>query len=334
MQFLRRSRYGLARKAFLPFLIVLFPLALYGCGSSEPTLPIRSATIRIPTVTQPPSILENTPAASTETASPGGTSTPDNRLPPEQWRKWLVVPVLSQKVQDVFRSGAAQGNDPRSFSKVGDCQNIKEAFLGVYDKPGQYALPDKYSYLQETIDYYAGSFNRDGMAVKGGFNAATVLSPLWSDPSLCLPGETPLGCEIRVHKPSILIISLEVWFKERTAARYESYIRQIIEYALAHGVVPVLATKADNMEGDNSINLTTAKLAYSYDLPLWNFWLAVQPLPDHGIDPTRDGFHISVDAWNVRSFTALQVLDEIRRDVAQDAGGSTPAAVNAADTSA
>ncbi len=69
--------------------------------------------------------------------------------------------------------------------------------------------------------------------------------------------------------------------------------------------------QADNVEKDYSLNLTTAKLAAEYDLPLWNWWRPRRPLGDHGIDPYRDGFHISVAAWNVRSKTFLQTLDHL-----------------------
>ena len=91
-------------------------------------------------------------------------------------------------------------------------------------------------------------------------------------------------------------------------------MRRILDTIIAHGAVPILATKADNVEGDNSLNLTTAKLASEYDLPLWNFWAAVQPLPAHGMDMKRnDGFHISTDAWTTRSFTGLEALDSVWR---------------------
>ena len=110
------------------------------------------------------------------------------------------------------------------------------------------------------------------------------LCPLQADPKLCQPGETPLACEFHATRPSIVLISMETGFEGRTAAVYEKYMRQIIEYALEQGALPILATKADNFEGDQSINLTTAKLAVEYDLPLWNFWRAVQSLPNHGMD--------------------------------------------------
>jgi hypothetical protein len=249
----------------------------------------------------------------------------DVRLPPERWKEWPVVPAATVRSAEIYRAGLVMGNDPTAFSKVGDCQNIKAAFMGFFDIPDRYNLGLDYLYLQDTIDNFAGHFNTDGQAVKGGFNAATALSPLWANPEVCLAGENPLECELRLTKPSIVFISFEVWWEGRTAEEYEKYMRQIIETVIAHGAVPILATKADNVEGDHSINFTTASLAYEYDIPLWNFWLAVQPLPNHGLDTERnDRFHISTDAWNTRSFTGLQALDNIWKSVkdsSQEIGG-------------
>ena len=222
------------------------------------------------------------------------------------------------------------GNDPRAFSKIGDCQSIKEAFMGYFDIPTRYTLGDDTAYLKETIDNFSGHFNTDGEAVRGGFNAAAVLSPLWADPKVCLAGENPLECELRITKPGIVFVSLEVWWDGRTPEQYEALMRRIIDTLIAHGAVPILATKADNVEGNHSLNLATARLADEYDLPLWNFWAAVQPLPNHGMDPERaDGFHIATEAWGARSFTALQALDSIwrgLRDSAVSADAPVPTA--------
>jgi hypothetical protein len=214
------------------------------------------------------------------------------------------------------------GLDSHAFSKVGDCQSVKAAFMGYFDIPDRYSLGSNYAYLQQTINNFAGHFNTDGQAVRGGFNAAAVLSPLWADPKACLAGEDPLDCELRITKPIIVIVSLEVWWNGRTPQAYEALMRRILDTIIAHGAVPILATKADNVEGDNSLNLTTAKLASEYDLPLWNFWAAVQPLPAHGMDTKRnDGFHISTDAWSIRSFTGLEALDSLWKGLL----GSAPA---------
>ena len=244
------------------------------------------------------------------------TPTMDTRLPPDEWRSWPVVPTLSPVMIELYQQGLELGNRQGAFSKVGDCQNIPEVFLGLYDNPGGYSLPDRLSQLEETIDHFSGSFGREGMALKGGFVFPTVFSPLRADSSVCDPGETPYECELRVHQPSFVLISMEFRYEGRTAETHEKYLRKAIEYALSRGIVPILATKADNFEGDHSLNRTTAEIAYEYDVPLWNGWLAVQILNDHGIDWERDsyGFHITPDAWLVRSQTFLQALDSVWRD--------------------
>lgn len=244
------------------------------------------------------------------------TVTPDTRLVPEDWQDWPIIPEVTEMAKDIYRKGLAKGNDSHAFSKVADCQSIQNTFLGFFDTPGKYDL-DQDTHLQETIDHFSGYFNRDGEAMRSGFNAAAVLSPLLADPDNCLPDETPLECELRITRPIFVLIRLEFPFTERTPDTYERYMRQIIEYTLSQGAVPILATKADNEEGDHSINYTTAKLAYEYDLPLWNFWAKMAQYPDHGIDSGRDNmeFHLYEEHWNTQSFSFLRVLDNLWRDL-------------------
>ena len=87
--------------------------------------------------------------------------------------------------------------------------------------------------------------------------------------------------------------------------------------------MPILGTKADNIEGDGGINQVIVKLAKEYDVPLWNLWAAVQPLPNHGL--INDGFHLTwarnyfdqpdimENAWPWRNLTALQAIDAVWR---------------------
>jgi len=235
----------------------------------------------------------------------------DSRLPPEEWQDWPVIPEISERAREIYHNGMEMGNDPTAFSKVGDCQNLKEYFLGRYDHLDQYEFNFDIDPYLDTIENFQGHFYRDGQAAKFGFTAASPLSQIHADPKVCLPDETPLECEIRVTMPSFIVISLEFPFSGRTPEVYGNYIRKMVEYAISKGVVPVLATKADNAEGDHSINYTTARIAYEYDIPLWNWWLAAQPMWNHGIDPDRDNgnFHITKDAWWERSKTFLQALD-------------------------
>jgi hypothetical protein len=317
----------------LAFILLLTTMLLISCSqsadienpglesmtSATPSLEVAGENAVVPTerpnsdVDEQSNVTLDDEAVELPTATPilHLTATPDLRPLPEQWQQWPVIPEISPNAIEIYWRGIAMGNDPQRFSKIGDCQSIKEVLLGIYDLPNRYRLREGDDNLQEIIDQFAGSFNRDGMAVQGGFNAATVLSPIWGNPKLCKAGETPIECEFRVHNPSIVIISLEVWWEGRSPERYEQYMRKIIETAISQGILPILSTKADNVEGDHNINYTTAKLAYEYDIPLWNFWLAAQSLPHQGIDPDRDGFHITVAAWNERSYTALKSLEAV-----------------------
>jgi hypothetical protein len=270
--------------------------------------------------------VEDTAEPTTE-PTPDFTPTPDTRPLPSAWRSWPIVPTLSPWLVDVYAAGLAQGNDPQRFSKAGDCQNIPEAFLGFYDVEGRYYFAADEQYLHETRDYFAGSWGHAGQAVDGGFNFPAIFTPLRADPELCDPNETPLACEIRTYQPAFIIISMEFVYEGRTADNYEQYLRQAVDYALAHNVVPILITKADNVEGDHALNLATAQVAYDYDLPLINWWRAAQPLEGHGIDWERDaglrpeGFHITAEAWTERSYWTLVTLDNFRRTLQEQGAG-------------
>jgi hypothetical protein len=287
---------------------------------------LNATAIVTPGETPAPTLFWPTPAKNTF-ATPYVSPSGDNgqTLPPEKWQEWPVIPVISDHALEIYQAGIVQGNDPRHFSKVGDCQNIRQYFLGMFDDPSTFRLGDKNEYLQDTIDYYSGSWVRTSEAVHTGFNVASVLTPLFANPENCQPGETPLACEFRIWNPSIVTISMETWTAERPTRYYEIYLRQIVEYAVSQNVLPIVATKADNLEGDNAINQMVAKVAADYDIPMWNFWAAAQPLTDHGL--TEDGFHLtngpnyfdsatSMDlGWPVRNLTALMTLDAVRKAV-------------------
>jgi hypothetical protein len=313
-----------------------FEVALEGgewkmCGVAYPET-VADTPTSDPSGDAPPGVVSDTENP-TESAAGDGAPAPEpapitipspppaeGQPTPQQWRSWPVIPSLHPWLYEIYAIGQQFGNDNNAFSKVGDCQNIPASFLGIYDTKDRYFLSDKSSYLQNTIDHFSGSWGRDNISVDGGFNFPAVFSPLRADPDICLPGENPLACEIRVHKPVFIIISMEYVYKGRTADNYETFLRDAVDYALSQGVIPILATKADNVEGNHSINLVTAQIAYEYSLPLWNFWAVAQKLPDKGIDWERDqiGFYITVDGWNARSFSALEVLDALWRQLVEE----------------
>ncbi len=304
-------------------LIILFIatmiLALTACagGGARPvTAVIASATATVATIVVP---------VDTQTSSPEPTitSTPDTRLRPEDWQLWPVVPAaLSPRSIEIYLNGLALGNDPQRFSKVGDCGSGPSWFLADYDKgPAWYDLGD-YTNLEGVIAWYQGSFSRVSLAVRHGLNVAGAISTVWADPQLCLAGETPVTCEDRAWNPSVVIIMLganDIYHIDT----FEAQMRQILDYFISQGVLPVLSTKPDDQEGGQAINLIIARLAYEYDIPLWNQWLAVQPLPHHGLE--SDNAHLTwapndfsdpatmQAGWPWRNLTALQVLDLLYR---------------------
>jgi hypothetical protein len=243
--------------------------------------PPRSTTVETegegtPTSVTPSSPDQTAEADEVERSTPVPTATYD----PSIWQDLPVIPVVSDRARDIYNHGLSLGNNPRAFAKVGDCQNVPSMFLSIF------------SHVRETIEWFDGSFSRESEAVRRGFNAASVISPLWANPESCDPGETPLDCEIRLHQPSIALVSLETWW-EGSPEKYEQYVREILETLIDRGILPVLATKADNLEGDHRINIILTRLAYEYDIPL---------------EAMRA-------AWPWRNLTALQVLNSVWQGV-------------------
>lgn len=196
-------------------------------------------------------------------------------------------------------------------------------FLAPFDK-GEYRL-GAYAYLQDAISHFAGSFARDSLAARDGVNVTSMLDPLWANPRLCQRGESPLACEYRLHRPSIAIISLGTNGAWQTNEEYEAGMRAILDISIAQGVLPILSTKADNLEGGDRFNQIVIKLAAEYQLPLWDFAAASRPLPNNGV--VSDGYHPTYGqphfdrpgqltlGWPMRNLTALQALDVVWKGV-------------------
>jgi hypothetical protein len=253
---------------------------------------------------------------------------------PENWQDMPVVPVITDTTREIYARGQELGRDPHVFAIIGDCQNVSSHFLGDFDSPEEYSLGSEYAYLQDTIDNFGGSFTADRAAVRGGYNVASVVDITQTNLAHCNWGETALECEVRRSNPSVAIVSMETNFDSKPGEVYERYMRQIVEYFIEQGVVPILATKADNQEGDHTINQAIVEVAWEYDVPLWNFWASVQHLPEGGL---VDGFHLSYarpffddpdrmqNAWPYRNLTALQSLDAVWR------GGNDMESMSTAD---
>jgi hypothetical protein len=242
----------------------------------------------------------------------------------EEWQSWSVIPSVSKIARDLYQRGEASGNNPRAFSKIGDGEISTEWFFTAFDLGEAYYDLGPYQDLRPVIDHFRGSFSRMGMAARRGFNTQKILDPALTDPSQCQEDESPLTCELRLHRPAFAILSLgtnQVWKPEE----FEAGMRQILDILLSYNVVPILSTKGDNLEGDHRINHAIACLAQEYEVPLWNFWSAIQPLPNHGLQPDLEHLTYGItdfddenamqSAWTVRNLTALRALDAVWRGV-------------------
>lgn len=291
--------------------VSLFPTAeTAGQAESTPTAepsPVAASPTATFTSTATPIPL-GTPTAAPKPI-PTATPTPD----PAAWKQWPVIPAIPETMRAIYERGLAQGTiDPKAFSVLGDCQSESVDFLGVYENNPELVstLPEG---LQETVANFDGSFDRYNPAAKSGSSSGSLLYAAWNDnkEGKCLYGETPLECELRVHRPSIVFIHTGTHYE--TQERNWYYMTIIIDTILARGAVPVLVTKADNLELDEHINKNITKLAAQYGLPVWNFWSAVQGLPDQGLMPNK--MHLTAEAHKVHRLGALEMLDAVWRAV-------------------
>jgi len=307
--------------ACLGCLLLLSLAACAGSPASPAVTPTRAASTATP--------------LSTNTHVPTPSRTPmlgasPTALPADFWQKLPVIPdQISERVREIYQSGLALGNHAHIFSRIGDCASAAPAFLVGFDR--NYNLGE-YTSLQPTIDYFKSSFERPSLAAKAGLNSAGLLTTLWTGEQ-CQKNESLLDCQYRLDHPSFAIIAIgtnEAYYVHMNPGSFERNMRIILDDTIAKGIVPILGTKADNVEGDDSINASIARLAMEYKLPLWNFWLAVQPLPDHGmVDPD----HLSSVSYanftdfsipksleygtQMHNLTALQMLDFLRESLAE-----------------
>ena len=243
------------------------------------------------------------------------------------------MPEISERVYLIYQEGQKQGRSPDHFSVIGDCQSVPRYFLGTYYL-GLLKPDPAESYLWDAIGYFDSSFDHWSVTSRGGFTAASILNPIQADPDLCKPGETPLTCEYRLNNPAYFFITLEIWDNPTTIDRYEIYLRQVLDYVIERGTIPILLTKADAAEVDDGhhvLNPAIVKVALEYDVPLVNFWKAAQYLENIGIDPDRDGFHLSQAGYDLKSTLALRALYNIWQAVSGSAdptAGKTSEAVS------
>jgi hypothetical protein len=238
-----------------------------------------------------------------------------------------IIPINLGRARQIYEMGRIRGTDPHTVAKVGDCISDNQYFLSPFGWRKYYLA--NYSYLQSVIDTFSASFAQDSLVAFDGLVTSAALDPMFANPLACLPGETPLLCEYRIHKPGVAIIMFGAQDLLFTSAeQFDLNLRRIVHETIQAGVVPVLSTFPGNLkQWDQSIqyNQIVVQVALDYQIPLMNLWLALEGLPNHGLSP--DGRHPSVPiteagdlssanlqrGYPLRNLVTLQTLDAVWR---------------------
>ncbi|MCD4687276.1 MAG: SGNH/GDSL hydrolase family protein [Anaerolineae bacterium] len=243
-----------------------------------------------------------------------------------------IIPALAPRVYDIFACGQQLGRDPHVMSKAGDCNSTEWMFLHAFGT-AQYQLGE-YGTLQSVVDQFAASFDYRTYAAHNGLNVLAVHDPLWAIATACEGGETPLQCEYRVHNPSVAVIMFGTNdLLVLTPEQFDRNLRRTIHETIQAGIIPVLSTfprYIQHPEHTILFNQVVVRVALDFNVPLINLWLALEPLPGHGIDD--DGFHLNGPitgagdfiseanlhtGYPMRNLVTLQTLDVIWREVIQ-----------------
>ncbi len=240
------------------------------------------------------------------------------------------VSGVSGHVQDIL----AQGNQKQVFAVVGDSISASGFFLKPIAQ-GNYDLGE-YGAFADTIDFFGESFAVESLAVHVGWTTENVLDPANNTWQVCQPDESPLRCEYRVRRPAVALIMLGTndVAASRTLESYRANLRQIVQISIDQGVIPVLSTippmplTPSNTARIDAFNQVVRETAKDFDIPLIDYWGALQAVPGYGI--SADGVHPnnppdgrSADfddehlqyGYTVRNLLALDALDMLRRSV-------------------
>lgn len=283
--------------------------------------------VRVPDAAALPIVAGSSPGSQAPAA--GGTNAPAG---PANVPAPGGIYTAGSSSRAIFQSGQAQGNRRDVFSKVGDSMTASSYFLTPVGTGGL-RLGD-YAYLQPVVDFFSqtsarthNSFANSSIAAQAGWTSGDLLDPARSPAGLCNAGESPLACEYRLTKPALALIMIGTNDLGRVPAeQFRANLQSIVQTSISMGVIPVLSTLPDHMHAPGSgevgtFNSIIRQTALGNGVPLWDYWAAMQPLPDRGI--SIDGTHPSTPltgeaavfapdtllaGYNVRNLSALQVL--------------------------
>lgn len=282
--------------------------------------------------------------------TPTITYTPADSHEAENLSRLQATPLLynmtTDQVRAIFKQGQQDGNRAQVFTFVGDSNSTGGDFLHPIGLKHNVCDLGAYAYLEDTIKYFSvpplpsdeNSFTHTSVAAVNGLSSAAALDPLWADHKVCGNSESPVSCEYRLVKPSVLIIMLGLMDLEYfDVDAYHTYMERLVQYAVGQGVIPVLTTLAvmpDYPSPDKPLwsksldfNMALLDIADTYGVPVIHMWGAQQSLPDLGIGPDRTHLKAVVGEFcsfngperevggTLRNLLTLQALDALRQNV-------------------
>jgi hypothetical protein len=130
-------------------------------------------------------------------------------------------------------------------------------------------------------------------------------------------GEGPLACELRQTNASIVIVELGTG-DQFGWQEFEPHFREIVDYVLRVGALPILVTKADDLDHQQGgapsefINDVIRRVAEEKQLPLIDFHAATRSLPNFGLlDEGNFDFHLSPAGSDLHLQGTLQMLNAL-----------------------
>lgn len=289
-----------------------------------------------------------------------------------------VIPAIDATMQarlrTILSAGQAAGNRAAVFAKAGDSITATGSFLVDTGCPSD--PPNTFAGLGSVVEYFkstpvgttsawcgdSNSFTRDSRAAASGWRVGALLGTAAGDAPMrvgCTAGENQLACELRLTKPSAILIMAGtndadgIASGDETIAAYKASLLSVVDQSITSGVIPVVSTVPPRLDQGGSlqddvaqINQAIIEVAQTRAIPLWNYWRSLQALgtADHygmdadGIHPnayrndqaadmTAAGLHFG---YNQRNYQTLQVLGKLKsvvidNGVADSDSGSVPA---------
>ncbi len=335
------GRHGWVMARFVEVFIDLAGVPVTGqavdATAAPSTTPFVYPTVPSTQVGSLPALPSSTPPPATSRPPSATTPAPTWTSPPPQgsYVDGQYITGISEHTREIYLAGLSLGNRPNVFSKVGDSITVAPQFLVAFGT-SQYNLRD-YGYLSDVVNFFAAGaartgnpFNNTSLAAKSGWSSYSVLAASAADPSLCRTTESPLVCEYRLNRPAIALIMLGTNDVVSTSSdAFRANLRRVVDDSVRMGVIPVLSTipaflRSGYEARPAELNDIIVGVAQEYNVPVWHYWAAMQPLPNLGL--ATDGVHPSwapnpADftpanlqyGFTVRNLTALHVLDAVWR---------------------